>query len=72
MNVPTHAYLGTKGCGCFAFICVDDPEYASEIARDTRWVIKRGGSVERLPMQDAKDKLGAMQSGCSTCKPAGG
>lgn len=68
MSAPSHAYLGTKACGCFGFIACDMPDLARDIARDTGWLIKRGGEIERLSLEDAKAKVRDLPATCEVCR----
>lgn len=66
-STPTHCYLGTKACG-FGFIAVDSPELGPEIGRDTDWMVRTGGKVERLLIQAGRDACGAMPAECDACR----
>lgn len=68
MDRPTHAYFGLKRCGCFAFIGGDEPELAEHIADDAKYVITQGGTVERLPLDEAKTRAAAAPYQCGVCK----
>lgn len=68
---PTHAYLGLRKCGCFGFIGVDQPGTADGNAGDAAWIIKGGGTVERLPLEEAKSRVQLVASSCSACAPGG-
>lgn len=44
-------FTGKPGYG---FIAVDKPEHAKEIAKDVARMIKRGASIERVTVEQAK------------------
>ncbi len=62
-----HAYLGTRPCGCFAFVGVDEPDVLPEIAEDARAVLAERGRVERLSLAEAKARITAMPTSCGEC-----
>lgn len=62
-----HAYLGTRRCGCFAFVGVDDPDVLPEIAEDARAILAEQGRVERLPLCEAKARCASMPTSCGEC-----
>lgn len=53
----THAYLGFLRCGHLNWMGVDerDPEEAESLAFDVSEVIKGGGWVTRVTLQEARD-----------------
>jgi hypothetical protein len=66
---PSHAYLGLKKCGCFGFIGGDEPSLAKDNAKDSAWLVKNSGTVERLPVDEAKVRLLMIPHGCAECDP---
>jgi hypothetical protein len=67
MESPTHCYLGVKACGCFGFIGGDEPSLAKDIAKSTKWIIRNGGLVERLPLEEGKARVAYLHHGCAAC-----
>ncbi len=53
MSDTDGAYIGISPCGHVNFVCVDRPEYASQIAS----VIKRGMVVEHMTVGEARTRL---------------
>lgn len=58
----THAYVGRARCGHVFFMAVDDG-YKSN-AKDVAGVIRKGGTIERLPMEEARSAAKAAWCGC--------
>lgn len=50
---PEFTYIGRKSCGCVWFCAVDDPQLADEIADSTRYAVRNGYEVTRLPSDEA-------------------
>lgn len=53
----THAYIGVAPCGCVFSACVDNPEHAKETAKFCRDVIKDGEHIERVTIEEARERL---------------
>lgn len=68
-EIPTHAYLGIKKCGCFGFVGGDKPVLAKDNGKDAAWIVRHGGTVERLPLEEAKARLAPLPHGCEECSP---
>lgn len=66
---PSHCYLGIKSCGCFAFIGVDLPELADELAEDMREMVRSGGKIDRLPIEEGKGMVAGLRHSCDACAP---
>jgi len=49
------AYIARCQCGGIIFACADDPKYAEDTARSVAEVIKDGFSVERVPLDTARN-----------------
>jgi hypothetical protein len=48
------AYIARADCGCIVAATIDRPEYRKDVARDTADWIKRGYSIERTTVAEAK------------------
>lgn len=57
------AYVARKACGCVTLVTVDNPAHAADVARDVASCIRRGDSVERLPIELARAALTDMHFG---------
>lgn len=62
----THAYIGTKPCGCTVAATVIKPEWAKDTAKTIADWVKRGYSVDRVEVGDARLRL----KSCDCPKPA--
>lgn len=51
------AYIGVSPCGCVPAVTVDEPEHAKDVAKDISGWIKRGRTVERVTMDEARERL---------------
>lgn len=61
MAEPTHCYLGILPGEVFGFIAVDQPDLHAELARDVAEVSRRGGRVERLTIEDGRERVGTLK-----------
>ena len=48
------AYVGRAQCGCIELLTMDTPENKREAAKEIGKVIRRGGSIERVTVEDAR------------------
>jgi len=52
--MPEYAYVGREACGCVTLLTVDSEQNRREAAREVARHIKRGGTVERMTVEDAR------------------
>lgn len=57
MTAPRMAYVGVEGCGCVTGVTVDDPRCRSDVACDVGNWVRRGRTVERTTVEDARQRL---------------
>jgi hypothetical protein len=58
-KLATHAYIGINAEGKMRAIVFDDPAYKKDTAKRVAEWIKMGRTVERLPAQEACDRMRA-------------
>jgi len=63
MSAATHGYLGIAPCGHVVRLIIDDATPALAISIGD--VINRGGTVERMPLEDARQRLIGEMCTCS-------
>ena len=51
------AYIGRRNCGCVVAVSVDTPFYRRDVAKDLAEFIRRGYTVERVTVEQAKQML---------------
>lgn len=51
MSPSEHAYLGLKACGCLSMTVMEREPRAAEMVAE---VIRKGGTVERVPEEAAR------------------
>lgn len=51
------AYLGIGPCGCAHMATVDNPDHREHVQKDVAKVIADGGTVERVPVDEARKRL---------------
>ena len=52
-----YAYMGREQCGCVTCVTVDNPEHKSYVAKDIADWVRLGLSVERVPIETARQAL---------------
>lgn len=52
-----YAYMGRETCGCVTCVTVDNPEYKKYVAKDLSDWIRQGLSVERVPIEEARQAI---------------
>jgi hypothetical protein len=50
-------YIAREKCGCITAVCVDEPQYAKQTAKDISDWVKEGRTVERVTGGYAKDNF---------------
>ncbi len=48
----THAYIGTKPCGCRIAFCIDDPQFVNDTAEAVAEFIQSGLTITRVPISE--------------------
>jgi hypothetical protein len=54
MSKATHVYLGRQACGCAVAFVVDDPDDPKFTAREIAKWVRRGRTVERVLLDEAR------------------
>lgn len=54
MNEQRYAYVARKPCRCITLLQVDDPAHPNDVAREISQAIRRGESIERTTVEEAR------------------
>lgn len=57
MTDNTYAYVGIKDCGCIVAAAVDVKAHSKDVAKSVADFIKDGLKVERVTVEEAREKL---------------
>jgi hypothetical protein len=55
MSNDTHAYIGTRPCGCTVAVCVDMVDTPKTTAKGVSEMIRNGYAVTRHPLTELHD-----------------
>ena len=54
-----YAYIGIKKCGCVVAAVVDNPDHVKDVAKEVASCIREGLTIEHMPLEEARERLGS-------------